>query len=42
VRADELVNRFHMGVSRESIFVAWVAVPIVAANLGIVPCCPGG
>jgi DHA1 family tetracycline resistance protein-like MFS transporter len=31
-----LVNRFHMGVSRESLFVAWVAVPIVAANLGIV------
>jgi MFS family permease len=31
-----LVNRFHMSVSRESLFVAWVAVPIVAANLGIV------
>jgi MFS family permease len=31
-----LVNKFHMGVSRESLFVAWVAVPIVAANLGIV------
>jgi DHA1 family tetracycline resistance protein-like MFS transporter len=31
-----LVDRFHMGVSRESLFVAWVAVPIVAANLGIV------
>jgi DHA1 family tetracycline resistance protein-like MFS transporter len=31
-----LVNRFHLGVSRESLFVAWVAVPIVAANLGIV------
>src|SRR6202042_2907129 len=31
-----LVNRFHMTVSRESLFVAWVAVPIVAANAGIV------
>jgi MFS family permease len=31
-----LVNRFHMNVGRESEFVAWVAVPIVAANLGIV------
>jgi MFS family permease len=31
-----LVNRFDMSVSRESLFVAWVAVPIVAANLGIV------
>jgi DHA1 family tetracycline resistance protein-like MFS transporter len=31
-----LVNRFHLGVSRESLYVAWVAVPIVAANLGIV------
>jgi MFS family permease len=31
-----LINRFHMGVGRESLFVAWVAVPIVAANLGIV------
>ncbi len=31
-----LVNKFHMGVSRESLYVAWVAVPIVAANLGIV------
>jgi predicted MFS family arabinose efflux permease len=31
-----LVNRFHMTVGRESEFVAWVAVPIVAANLGIV------
>ncbi|MFZ0043362.1 MAG: MFS transporter [Solirubrobacteraceae bacterium] len=31
-----LVNRFHMDVSRESLYVAWVAVPIVAANLGIV------
>jgi predicted MFS family arabinose efflux permease len=31
-----LVDHFHMGVSRESLFVAWVAVPIVAANLGIV------
>lgn len=31
-----LINRFHMSVARESLFVAWVAVPIVAANLGIV------
>jgi hypothetical protein len=31
-----LVDRFHMTVSRESLFVAWVAVPIVAANAGIV------
>lgn len=31
-----LVNRFHMTVSRESLYVAWVAVPIVAANAGIV------
>ena len=31
-----LVNRFHMTVSRESLFVAWVAVPIVAANAGLV------
>jgi MFS family permease len=31
-----LINRFHMTVARESLFVAWVAVPIVAANLGIV------
>jgi MFS family permease len=31
-----LVNNFHMTVSRESLFVAWVAVPIVAANAGIV------
>ena len=31
-----LVNRFDMTVSRESLFVAWVAVPIVAANAGIV------
>jgi hypothetical protein len=31
-----LVNRFHMSVARESLLVAWVAVPIVAANLGIV------
>lgn len=31
-----LVNRFHMTVSRESLFVAWVAIPIVAANAGIV------
>jgi DHA1 family tetracycline resistance protein-like MFS transporter len=31
-----LVDRFHMTVARESLFVAWVAVPIVAANAGIV------
>ena len=31
-----LVNRFHMTVARESLFVGWVAVPIVVANLGIV------
>jgi DHA1 family tetracycline resistance protein-like MFS transporter len=31
-----LINRFHMSVARESLFVAWVAVPIVAANLGVV------
>jgi DHA1 family tetracycline resistance protein-like MFS transporter len=31
-----LINRFHMDVARESLFVAWVAVPIVAANLGLV------
>lgn len=31
-----LVNHFHMDVARESLFLAWVAVPIVAANLGIV------
>jgi MFS family permease len=31
-----LVDRFHMTVSRETLFVAWVAVPIVAANAGIV------
>jgi DHA1 family tetracycline resistance protein-like MFS transporter len=31
-----LVDRFGMTVSRESLFVAWVAVPIVAANAGIV------
>jgi DHA1 family tetracycline resistance protein-like MFS transporter len=31
-----LVDRFGMGVSRESEFVAWVAVPIVIANLGLV------
>ena len=30
-----LVNRFHMDVSRESLFVAWVAVPIVAAAADI-------
>jgi DHA1 family tetracycline resistance protein-like MFS transporter len=31
-----LIDHFHMTVGRESLFVAWVAVPIVAANLGIV------
>jgi MFS family permease len=31
-----LINRFHMSVSRESLFVAWVAVPIVIVNLGVV------
>lgn len=31
-----LVDHFGMGVSQESEFVAWVAVPIVAANLGLV------
>jgi DHA1 family tetracycline resistance protein-like MFS transporter len=31
-----LINRFHMTVARESLFVAWVAVPIVVANLGLV------
>jgi MFS family permease len=31
-----LINRFHLDVGRESLFVAWVAVPIVVANLGIV------
>jgi MFS family permease len=31
-----LVDHFGMGVSRESEFVAWVAVPIVLANLGLV------
>jgi predicted MFS family arabinose efflux permease len=31
-----LVDHFDMGVSRESEFVAWVAVPIVIANLGLV------
>ncbi|MFZ0388556.1 MAG: MFS transporter [Solirubrobacteraceae bacterium] len=31
-----LINRFHMDVARESLFVAWVAVPIVVANLGLV------
>ncbi len=31
-----LINRFHMSVARESLFVGWVAVPIVVANLGIV------
>jgi len=31
-----LVDHFGMGVSRESELVAWVAVPIVIANLGLV------
>ncbi len=31
-----LINRFHMSVARESLFVGWVAVPIVVANLGLV------
>jgi MFS family permease len=31
-----LINRFHMTVARESLLVAWVAVPIVVANAGVV------
>ncbi|HYC82885.1 MAG TPA: MFS transporter [Solirubrobacterales bacterium] len=31
-----LVDHFGMGVSRESSFIAWVAVPIVISNLGLV------
>ena len=31
-----LVDHFGMGVSAESEFIAWVAVPIVIANLGLV------
>ena len=31
-----LVDHFGMSVSRESEFIAWVAVPIVIANLGLV------
>ena len=31
-----LVRNFHLGVARESVFVAWVAVPIVVANLWLV------
>jgi DHA1 family tetracycline resistance protein-like MFS transporter len=31
-----LVDHFGMGVSQESEFIAWVAVPIVIANLGLV------
>jgi DHA1 family tetracycline resistance protein-like MFS transporter len=31
-----IVDEFSLGVSRESEFVAWVAVPIVVANLGLV------
>ena len=30
-----LVDRFHLGVSAVSEFVAWVGVPIVLANLGV-------
>jgi DHA1 family tetracycline resistance protein-like MFS transporter len=31
-----LVDHFGMGISQESEFIAWVAVPIVVANLGLV------
>lgn len=31
-----LVDHFGMGISQESEFIAWVAVPIVLANLGLV------
>ena len=31
-----LISRFHMTVARESLLVAWVAVPIVVANAGVV------
>ncbi len=31
-----LVDRFHLTVGHESLFVAWVAVPIVVANLWLV------
>jgi DHA1 family tetracycline resistance protein-like MFS transporter len=31
-----LVDHFGMGIGRESEFIAWVAVPIVVANLGLV------
>jgi DHA1 family tetracycline resistance protein-like MFS transporter len=31
-----LVDHFGMGISRESELIAWVAVPIVVANLGLV------
>jgi MFS family permease len=31
-----LVDHFGMGISRESEFIAWVAIPIVIANLGLV------
>jgi DHA1 family tetracycline resistance protein-like MFS transporter len=31
-----LVRTFHLGVGKESLFVAWVAVPIVVANLWLV------
>jgi MFS family permease len=31
-----LVDHFGLGISRESEFIAWVAVPIVIANLGLV------
>ncbi len=31
-----LVDHFHMDISRVSEFIAWVAVPVVVANLGLV------
>src|SRR6201999_4035037 len=31
-----LVDAFRVSLTRESLFVAWVAVPIVTANLGLV------
>jgi len=30
-----LVDAFHLGVSKESEFIAWVAVPIIITNLGL-------
>jgi MFS family permease len=30
-----LVDEFHLGVSRESEYIAWVGLPIVLANLGL-------